>query len=411
MKQHFNTAINYFNLISLILLTATSVFHYDMQFLAFIFFFSSYTIELIVERKWERVKFDKKGWLYIILAVFFLLVFVYHPFENSNKYFDNLVSRRFALFGFAIVGFFGVNKKYKLSYFLNTFIISSVVAVFYLLFFRIGIVEFIINPLRNEVFAEARIEYVNTHMGFNIYLNIALVGIWYILTRSWRLLPLWKNLLYIGALSVIFGTLSISEGRSGFVTAIILMLSFIFYELWKRKRTMGIVIGFLVPFLFIGILSQHSRISEKIIKTEPRIFLWKAAISVIKEKPFFGYGISSGQEHYDVARAKYETLEYRKYARPMKILHTHNQLLQTTLEFGIFGLSILLFLLSFPIFIADKNRRFFAFLLIFTIVYQSMFDIIITGLGFASIFGILLLLILSIENNIVKGSQVKKIRK
>jgi O-antigen ligase len=342
------------------------------------------------------------------MAFFFFLAFVYYPFENTQKYFTWLVGRRFALLGFAGVGFFGVNTKYKLNYFLNTFIISSIIAIFYIIFLRIGIVNFIINHDRESLFTAQRILYVNSHMVFNLFLNISLVCIWYILTRSWKRMAWWKLFLYIFALTLIFGILSISEGRSGFITGILLMLCFIFFEIWKRKKRIGIVVGFLVPFLLIGIVSQQRRMSEKDIKTEPRIFLWKAALDVIKEKPVFGYGISNAQEQFDIARAKYQTEEYRIDWKHIRILTSHNQFLQTTMEFGIFGLLILLFLYFYPIFIADINRKLFAFLLIFPCLYQSLFDVVITGVNYASIYGILMVLILSVENNVVQKTPKTK---
>ena len=408
MKQIITTWINYINLFSILLLTAVSIYYYPVQNIAFYLFFISYIIELILEKKWQKIKFDKKSIYYLVMSFFFLLAFVYYPFENTSKYFTMLVGRRFALFGFAGVGFFGVNNKYKLNYFLNTFVISSIIAIFYIIFLRIGIINFISNPDMETLFASQRILYVNSHMVFNLFLNISLVSIWYILTRSWKRTAWWKLFLYFGALTIIFGILSISEGRSGFITGILLMLCFIFFEIWKRKKMIGIVVGFLVPFLLIGIVSQQRRMSVKNIKTEPRIFLWKAAIEVIKEKPIFGYGISNAQEQFDIVRAKHQTEEFRLDCKHIRIITSHNQFLQTTMEFGIFGLLILLFIYFYPIFIADKNRKLFAFLLIFPCLYESLFDVVITGVNYSAIYGILMVIILSVENNIAQKTPKKK---
>jgi len=170
------------------------------------------------------------------------------------------------------------------------------------------------------------------------------------------------------------------------------------------------VVGFLVPFLLIGIVSQQKRMSESLLKTEPRIFLWEAALSVIKEKPVLGYGVSNAQEQYDIARAKYQTEEFRLSWKHIRILTSHNQFLQTTMEFGVLGLILLLFIYIYPIFIADKNRKLFAVLLIFPCVYQSFFDVFITGVNYSSIFGILMVLILSVENNIAQKTPKKVIK-
>jgi len=400
MDLKIKQTVNYINLFSCILLVATSICYYPVQKIAFFLFFISYFIEFVTDKKWEKIAFNKKSIYFLVMAFFFLLSFIYYPFENTSKYFTWLVGRRLAILGFAFVGFFGVNSKYKLNYFLNAYIISSIIAILFIIFYRIGIVNFILNPEREMIFTIERIATINSHMVFNLYLNISLVSIWYILTRSWRRTAYWKLFLYIVALTNIFSILSISEGRSGFMTGILLMLGFIFYEIWKRKKMIGIIVGFLVPFLFVGIVSQQKRMSENDIRTEPRIFLWKAAVSVIKEKPVFGYGISNAQEQFDIARSKYETEQFRKDWHQIRILTSHNQFLQTTMEFGVFGLLILLFLYLYPIFIADKNRSIFALFIIFPCFYESLFDVFITGLNYSTIFGILMVLILTVDNNI-----------
>jgi len=407
MKQKITSIVNYLNLASLLLLTAVSIYYYPLQKIAFLLFFTSYFIELLLEKKWENISFDKKSIYYLAMAFFFLLAFVYYPFEQTSKYFTWLVGRRLAIFGFACVGFFGVNNKYKLNYFLNTFILSSIFAILYIICYRIGIGAFISNPDRALAFTTERVASVNSHMVFNLYLNISLVSIWYILTRSWRRTIWWKLLLYILALTLIFGILSISEGRIGLVTGFLLMVSFIFFEIWKRKKMMGIVLVFLVPFFLFGVLHQRERMSERYIKAEPRVFLWEAALSVIKEKPVLGYGVSNAQEKYDIARAKYQTEEYKQNWKHIRILTSHNQFLQTTMEFGVLGLLLVLFIYIYPIFIADKNRRLFAVLLIFPCFYESLFDVFITGVNYSAIFGILMVLILSVENNIVRKEPKK----
>lgn len=404
IKQRLKLIINYINLVSALLLVATTIFYYPVQKTAFFLFFISYFIEVFVEQKWKYIQFDKKTIYFLVLIFFFLLALVYFPFEHSTKYFSNLLVKRLSIPGFALVGIFGVNSKYKLNYFLNTLIISSVATIAYIVCIRIGIAEFVTNPLRSEIFTTSRILWVNSHMMFNFYLNISLVSIWYILTRSWSRTSWWKRYLYIGALSIDFGFLSISEGRSGFLAGILVMLCFIFFEIWKRKKAIGIIIGLCIPFLLVGVASHHRRMSEKNLEAEPRLFLWKSAISVVKESPVFGYGISDAQEHFDVARAKYQTEEFRLGWIDSPRLDSHSQYLQTTMEFGILGILTLLFIYIYPIFLADKNRKLFSILILFLCAYQSIFDMFITG-QFAALFGMLVVLLLLVENNIAIDNQ------
>ncbi len=150
----------------------------------------------------------------------------------------------------------------------------------------------------------------------------------------------------------------------------------------------------------MALISQNKRISEKAFKNEPRLFLWQTALSVIKDKPVFGYGINDGQVRFDETRPQYETEEFRTNWNSSSHLDSHDQYLQTTLEFGALGMLSLLFLYFFPIFIVDKNKKFLAILILSLCAYQSIFDMFVTG-PFSMLFGLIIVLLLSVENNIV----------
>lgn len=405
MNQKIALTINYINLFSALSLAAISILSFTpLLRIVYYTFFISYFLELFLDKKWNNIHFDKKSVFYITMLFFFLLALISYPFDKTHLYFHILLNRRYSLLGFAFVGFFCVNKLFKINYFLNTFIITSVVVIIYLIFYRIGIFEFLLNDNRSEVFSSERIKYINNHMMFDFFLNISLISTWYILTMSWKRTIWWKRFLYFVSLTVIYGILSISEGRSGFIAGSLLILSFIFFEMWKRRKMIGIIIGLLIPFLLVGIISNHKRMSEKEIKAEPRIFLWKSAISVIKESPVIGYGISNAQEHFDIARTKYQTVEFNDDSKKSKLLDSHSQYLQTTMEFGILGFLILIFLYVYPFFIADKNRKVFSALILLLCVNQSVFDMFITG-QFSTLFCILMILILSVENNVAQNKK------
>lgn len=404
MKLLFQRAIHLFTLISALLLTASLVYSYPVQRYFYYLFFSAYFIEILVDRKWKYIKWDKKRGYFILLILFISLAFVYMPFEGIRKYTWIILDRRLALLGFGVVGLFGVNRMFKLSYFLNTFIISAVIAICYLLFYRIGILEFIVNPARETAFTETRIAYVNNHMSFNLYLNIALVSIWYILKKSVKSLIWWETVFYITSLAIIIYILFISEGRTGFVTAQFLFFSFILMEILRRNKKMGIIFGILSLIMAFAFINHHKRMSENEVVNDPRKFLWKAAVQVIRDKPLLGYGISSAQEHFDTLRIKYQTPAFASYAKKIRSeQHCHNQFLQTTMEFGLFGTLILLTLLVVPMLIAEKGRRLLSFFIFLPGFYQSIFDIALTGLGFSAVWGILMIMMLSMQNDLLEN--------
>jgi len=137
--------------------------------------------------------------------------------------------------------------------------------------------------------------------------------------------------------------------------------------------------------------------SEDEILKDPRAFIWKAAINVVKKQPVIGYGASRAQEEFDAALKLTETKEFKESWKDTLIMHSHNQFIQTYMEFGILGIVLLLGLIAGPIILTEPKRRFLSFMLIFVFVSQFMTDIVITYQGFPVIFGILTIITIAIK--------------
>lgn len=402
--QKIVTVVHWFNLLAALFLTATMMFEFvDVPWglLPHYLFFISYLVEFFLDRKWQTAKLDKTSIYFIGVLLFFLLAVMYYPFD-SNTYFKVLLERRYALAGFAFVGFFGVNEKYKMSYFLNVFIATSLVVIFYLLFVRIGFLEFIQSDQKALLFNRTRTAYVNQHMGFNLFLDLSLVGIWYFLKTSWRKLAIWKRSLYFVVASFFLYFLLISEGRAGFLITIFLFCAIIAFELWHKYPKLGLFIALFMVVASIGFASQHQRIRNMRIEGDPRVFLWQSAWTVIKEKPLLGHGISTAQEHFNIERERNQTssFEYEvKTMWPDVIIDSHNQVTQTWMEFGLLGVCFLMYLWLSPLLIVDKKRRLFTLLMLLLCVNQAMFNPFITGSS-SALFGVITLLLLRVPNNL-----------
>ncbi|MEI6554801.1 MAG: O-antigen ligase family protein [Paludibacter sp.] len=397
MKQ-FKTVLNYINFISFLSIAAASIYTFSVIIRVSLYlFFISYLLELIVEKKWKSVQFEKKTFYFIIIIGFFLIAPISGLFDDTPVYVNYLVERRLPLFGFAIVGIFGLNKLYNIKLLFQTMIISSFIAIIYLVFYRIGIKEFITNTLRADIFQEFRIKYVHGHMMFNFYLNLSIIGIWYILTTEWKKTSWFIISSYFIVFILFMYFLLISEGRTGFTEACLLILISAFIELWKWKRKAAIVLLVLIPFILFGAISHHRRISKDAVEKEARLFLYKTAFYLIEEKPVFGYGLSNAQEKFDIERAKYQSESFRVWSLKINNIDSHNQYLHTTLEFGIVGLILLLFIYYFPILVVNRNRLTLLILFIGLYSYHSIFDMFITG-QFATVFSILMLSILNNES-------------
>lgn len=412
LKYNTLQFIKYTNVAGALYIIATIIFNnFTIHQYGYYVFFLSYIAEFIIDKRWQNFKFTKIHIYYLGMVLFFILPLLYYPFDTTT-YFKLLIEKRYPLLGIGIIGFFGLNDKYKLNYFLNTIIISAVAVILYLLIFKVGIINFITRPDRDALFTLGRTEAINQHMMFNFYLNLALISIWYMISRSWQQTKPINRILYISAMTLIFFVLYLSEGRSGFLAGILLMCAFVFFEIWKRKRTLSLLLALLIPFILVLFASGHKRISKESFQEEPRLFLWEAATEVIEESPVWGNGISRAQEKYDTIRNIYETPEYRHHWHEVyhaRLIDCHNQYLQIIMEFGVLGILFVIFLYCYPFFIVEPRRKLLSFFILTLCAYQSIFDMFITG-PFCLIFCFLTLLLLRMENNIDIGGEEKIIK-
>jgi O-antigen ligase len=382
--------INIFNLVSILFLVFVLVIrNYKLQEVAYFMFFISYAIEIITDKKWKTVKLSRKTTYFLMFLVFFLLAFAYYPFESSNHYFKLLIEKRYPLLGFSIVGIFGVNKFYQLKYFTNTLVFTSL-AVIFLIFSKINIRDFFDDP---NIFNLARNEIINTHMLVNFYLNSTILGVWYFLSNHWKTTNIFYKLFLIASVLLFIFILAISEGRTGFLAGIFVSITILFIELWKKKKKYGIIFLIIIPWAAALLISTHNRMDAEDIKSEPRYFLWAAGWHVIKDNSVLGQGMSTAQVKYDAAREIYQTEDYKQSWIKSKHLDSHNQYLQTWMEFGIIGLVLLIYIYFTPLFIISQKRLLLLVLFIILLSVQSFFDMFITGY-FSAFFCIWMLFLL-----------------
>lgn len=427
MFTSIKTIVNYLNLAAALMLTAVMYLWYPMQREIVAFFGLTYLIEIFTDAKFKHVKIDKSIYLYGAMAFFFILAFIYKPFEQTSDYFYPVLERRISLAAFAVICFLGVNKHYKLSYFLNTIIISGVLAILYIVF-KIGVGDFIHDPARFSLFNETRIAHIGTHMSFNLYLNIGIIAIWYILRNKWQKLSAPLKGFYFLASIIFFIILANSDGRSGLFIGLFILFGLILYEVFRKNKIVSLIVVMLVPVVFILMLMQNTRMQTTILKEgntektddidnirkalsdEPRLFIWESAWKIFKQKPVFGHGISDGQSFFETELLKNEDEEYRKYREGLgnRLLYTepHSQYLQTMLEFGIFGLMLLLFILFYPLRVVDKNRKWMMILVLILFLNQSIFDVFLTS-QFSIIFGVLLMMLLKTTDDLSRQEQLQ----
>lgn len=393
--------VKYLNVLGFIWIIIKCLFHflpldYWFEFGGYYLFFSTWCIEFIYEKRWKNVKWNATSYYFMLFLLFFAIGIIFAPFDTT-KYLKHHIESRYPLLGFGIVGIFGLNEKYSLQMIFKTLILVSTCAILYLIS-QIGIINLIYSDNRSEMLSQMRIQTINAHMGFNLYLNYSLIAIWYLLFKSWKQMKWQKIVLYIASGVLISLTLFLSEGRSGFLAGVFLLLCFILHALWRLKHSL-ILFGFLLfPICLYIALHMHPRISEKAIENEARLALWKSAIELIEEKPILGYGISRAQESFDTVNMKYTSKHFNEYWRKKQVpfIDTHNQYIQTTLEFGIIGLILLLAIYWAPIYIKHHQSLLILFCS-FLYSFQSLFDIFITG-QFCTFFCLIMLTLLRMKD-------------
>ena len=112
-----------------------------------------------------------------------------------------------------------------------------------------------------------------------------------------------------------------------------------------------------------------------------RINIYKTSIPLIKEKPYFGYGIGAGE---DVLFQKENTINFFN----SKNYNSHNQYLGYALNAGLFGLVFFLFFIFKNLKIAFQNSFEHASLIVFFILLMFVENILDrqNGILFFSLF-------------------------
>ena len=348
-------AVKLINLFSILLLVISlSVSFSKFQRVAFMLGLITYVIEIIYEKKWRTLIWENsiRQWFFLSIIIYFLLQFIYFPFENNIDSFKAIFEERVSFLAFGIIGFFGFNKYFKLKYFAWTFIATSFVLGVFLIS-KLN-TEILFSDNRNDLLGLIRIKYISSHMKFNYFLNISLIFIYYLLA----VYKIKKNFWTISALSVSFiviiVNLFLSDGRIGLLSSLIIFSFIILRYLWSKSIGFTVVAS-IVFVLFVSIsVQQNPRITLSKIKEDPRKEIWKVAAHEIINANFVGVGASTASNNLKSEFSKRGMENFK---------HAHNIFLQTMVEYGFVGFLTILtvFILSF----FAVSKRFMFIILLF----------------------------------------------
>lgn len=363
-----------------LMLMSSWVFPFWVQRIALWGFFLTYIADIVIERRLINIHWRPMNCLYIAMILFYLLIPIWQVFTGScdNMLYKKAIDIRLAFLGAGIIGILGISKHIKIRYFAYSMGFVSVCTLIYLIS-NIGFIEFLTNPNRNMLLTEMRIEKLNSHMVYNLFLNISLAFLSHTIIKS-KDKPGIKIILGIEWL-LIFGALFMTEGRVGFFTALMQVVIFTIYLVWIKFKVMLIPI-FIVAVLGVGVaLEKHERMVN--VMHDTREVIWNICIDMIKEKPLLGYGVSTAREtlvnrglNDDAFRNRYYESGFLPYydASDKYLMHPHNVFLEAEMEFGILGLLLVIFMFTYPVVMCRQNRRLMVFTFLFIILVQAMFE-------------------------------------
>lgn len=217
-------------------------------------------------------------------------------------------------------------------------------------------------------------------VGFSKLVNPSYISLYILLVLSYYLKNKLKSRLQALVVIILFFYLFLLASRAAYLILAIMSILLIFNISDKGKKyTMSILflLGLIVflnnprVFDFYSSVKEFQNTNEynPTASEKSRLQIWNASIKLIEEAPIFGYGIGDAN---NVLVEKYRELNYmRNYNNEY---NAHNQFLQTFLQTGVFGVSVLIaiFILLAKRMTRSRNEFSVFLILLISLLFESM---------------------------------------
>lgn len=345
-----------------------------------------FLLEYAVDRRWRTWRWERDKWLYVAMIAYALYVPIWQLWSDTYdpKHFAYMLESHLSLVAGGLLGIAGFSDKVKLQHVCYVFIGGCVlVSLCILADTGEGLAFFThARQQQTDAFKLARQELVNSHMMYNLYLNVSLVFALYLLQQC--KLKRWAQLLVVAACVWIFYLLCITEGRVGLFTALLIGASFLLAFLYRRGKVLFGVATAVYLAACIVLVSQHQRFQSGNVEHDPRWLIWEATLDIIKEKPLTGQGVCDAKEKL-TERAVTGEGELQDFYSPRlnernihRLPHPHNAFLQAWCCFGIIGLATMLFIFIYPLTMRPKRNKIYIVMIVGCFAIQNMTDIFFT---------------------------------
>lgn len=322
-------------------------------------FISSSFVYIIYEKSWKDYRFNKTHLFLLILPLFYLLGFIYYPWDEDVHQLFWVQERKLSLFFIPIIILLVGMRPFRLKTMCNILIAGCMFSIIYVLilqYITYGHFDYA-NFFDNFNFVRAT-QYSH-HVPFNLLMNFSIASIIYFILnyKNNKIV----NTIYVLSLIIISVVIFNTEGRVGLLSFLVLLPCSILYYLFRVSRNLGIIVFVICLLIGSYIFIHHPRISElnkENISTGdkvgqlPRIFIWEKSIEIIEDEPILGHGIGTTQ---NMLNKKYDAYNYKTGVE--NNFHSHNQILQSWTQFGIFGLIMVLYILIYPLYFFIKHNK------------------------------------------------------
>ena len=385
MLQRLKQIASYLPVLGVILLSTALPFHYGgYQRFSLYFLAVTHVLDYVVNQRWKNWKWSNMHWVYICQIAFFLLIPIWQIGDDLHTpILQRTIENYLPFLIFGICGIMGITDKLKIEYVAIAMILTSVGIIIYVsvLSYLVGVGSFAAWVDWFNIHAH---DHINSHMILNLYWNFSIIMGLYLVLRS-RIGVVWKSVMGVAIIPIAIAV-CVSDGRTGLLTFIGIVFVTMLYCMFTYRKwwVMGIILGFAV--CAVAFLSQHERFIVAISETNSRVYIWNVATELIKEKPLFGHGICSAREEF-VERGLGDEAFYNHYAKSfvaylqrtnqkvdLSMMHPHNAILETWMQFGIIGVVLLIGLIVFPLTMRLGKYQLFLSLCVFAFAMQSIFE-------------------------------------
>ena len=221
------------------------------------------------------------------------------------------------------------------------------------------------------------------HIEYSFYLVVAAIFLIdkFFTIKEWNKEKIFSIIFFI----TISFNLFIINGRTGqFVYIIILFLTIITYFKINIKNIILSILISSIGFIFLYNISPnfHNKVNKtthilnkKIDPCSPdgnRVYMIKIGKDIFIHNPIIGVGVGDTMDEFK----KYVYTKYPESKCSLQYNHLHNQYIQESVQLGIIGFFLLLFIF-YNLFKEAKDKR-FAFLIITAILLSFMGDVLLS---------------------------------